>query len=120
MIFKRNQHIWYYDFNEEEVRGGTVLSIRRTDSDDNPLIKYEYTVHPDGSLNGYYIHVDDCFMRATEVEAVELFCERLEVEIEDHEREIKQLKSLLKKQRAWLNKKSEAGTQMSLPQEATE
>ena len=107
MIFNRNQHIWYYDFNEEEVRGGTVLSRRRKDSDGDPLIEYEYTVHPDGSVKGYYIHVDDFFMRATEAEAVELFCERLEVEIEDYKREIKQLKSLLKKQRAWLKKKSE-------------
>lgn len=100
--YKRNQHIHYYDFNEEEVRGGTILDIYEMDDDDYPLLEYEYKVHPDGSLKGYTIMVDDGFMRATEWEAVELFCCRLELDIEDLERQLKERKSLLKEQQDWL------------------
>ena len=100
--FTRNQHIYYYDFNEEKVRGGTILDIYEMDEDDYPLLEYEYKVHPDGSVKGYTIMVDDGFMRATEWEAVELFCCDLESDIKALERDLKQRQNLLKQQQDWL------------------
>ena len=100
--YKRKQHIHYYDSNEEEVRGGTIVDIYEVDYADDPLEEYDYRVHPDGSVKGYTITVSEDCMRATEWEAVELFCCRIELEIEDLERELKARKSLLKQQQDWL------------------
>ena len=100
--YKRNQHIHYYDFNEDEVRGGTIVDIYEVDDDDYPLEEYEYRVHPDGSVKGYTITVSEDCMRATEWEAVELFCRDLESDIKALERDLNTRKSLLKKQQDWL------------------
>lgn len=100
--YKRKQHIHYYDFNEDEVRGGTIVDIYEVDDADDPLEAYYYRVHPDGSVKGYTVTVFEDCMRATEWEAVELFCCRIELEIEDLERDLKQRKSLLKQQQDWL------------------